>query len=121
MSFTGALSDYVIDNLTGWAFTSFNNGASINWTGTIDAIAARRAASYLGYNDWLPISLAQVYQSYSAHFITELPFGASAAFYFGETNSNTTNNSWRLVSSAVAASTKSTTTNSLYAFTRKHF
>jgi hypothetical protein len=121
MSFTGALSNYVIDNLTGWAFTSFDNGSAVSWNGTIDSIAARRAASYLGYNDWIPVSLAQVYQSYSAHFINELPFGASAAFYFGETNSVTTTNSWRLVSSAVAASTKATTTNQVYAFTRKHF
>lgn len=121
MSFTGALSNYIIDNLTGWAFTSFDNGSSVSWNGTIDSIAARRAASYLGYNDWLPVSLAQVYQSYSAHFISELPFGASSAFYFGETNSNTTTNSWRLVSSAVAASTKATTTSQVYAFTRKHF
>jgi hypothetical protein len=121
MSFTGALSNYIIDNLTGWAFTSFDAGGSVSWNGTIDSIAGRRAASYLGYNDWLPVSVAQAYQSYSPHFITELPFGASFAFYFGETNSVTTGNSWRLVSSAVLTSGKSTTTHSIYAFTRKHF
>jgi hypothetical protein len=120
MSFTGALSLYIIDNLTGWAFTAIDNGANINWANTIDLIGARRAASYLGYNDWIPVSLSQVYQSYSAHFVTELPF-VSGAFFFGETNANTTTNGWRLVSSAVAASSKSTVTTAIYSFTRKHF
>jgi hypothetical protein len=120
MSFTGALSNYIIDNLTGWAFSAIDNGASINWNNTIDNITNLRATSHLGFNDWIPVSLSQVYQSYSAHFVTELPF-VSGAFYFGETNANTTTNSWRLVSSAVAASTKSTATTSIYSFTRKHF
>lgn len=120
MDFTGALNNYIIDNLSGWAFTAINAGASINWNNTIDNITNARNTNYLGFNDWIPVSLAQVYQSYSAHFVTELPF-ISGAFYFGETNVNTTTNSWRLVSSAVAASTKSTVTTSVYAFTRKHF
>jgi hypothetical protein len=120
MSFTGALSLYIIDNLTGWAFTAIDNGASINWGNTIDLIGARRAASYLSYNDWLPVSVAQAYQSYSPHFITELPF-ISGAFFFGETNVNNSSNGWRLVSSAVLASTKATVTTSVYSFTRKHF
>jgi len=121
MDFTGALSNYVIDHLTGYAYTSINAGASINWNNTIDNIANSRATSYFGFNDWLPIITSQIYQSYSPHFPTELPFGLSTAFYVGETNSVTTGNSWRLVSSAVAASTKSTITNSVYAMTRKHY
>jgi hypothetical protein len=120
MDFTGALSSYIIDNLTGWAFSAINTGASINWNNTIDNITNLRATSHLGFNDWIPVSLSQVYQSYSAHFVTELPF-LSGAFYFGETNANTTTNSWRLVSSAVAASSKSTATTAIYSFTRKHF
>lgn len=120
MSFTGALSNYIIDNLTGWAFSAVDNGTNINWAGTIDAIAARRAASYLGYNDWIPIMLSQYYQSYSPHFISENPF-MSTAWWLSETNANTTNNGWRVVSSSVAVTAKSNVTTSIYSFTRKHF
>jgi hypothetical protein len=120
MSFTGALSNYIIDNLTGWAFSAINNGANINWAATIDLISAQRTGNYLGFNDWIPVMLSQYYQSYSPHFINDNPF-ISTAWWLSETNSASTNNGWRVVSSSVAVTAKANNTTAIYSFTRKHF
>lgn len=57
--FTGSLSWYVIDHLTGIAYYTANLGNfNSNWAGAIDAVHARRSSAFYGFSDWFPMNIA---------------------------------------------------------------
>lgn len=121
ISFVGALPNYIVDNLTGFAYCMYDTGSAKTYIATISAINTLRSSAYLGHNDWIPLMSSQIFAAFPTHnYQTQNPFFV-AGFWLGETRAEDSNTAARFTTGTLAISSKSTATLSTIVFTRKHF